>query len=113
MERAAGVISAGMETLRTDAVVIGSGPGGYVCGIRIGQLGKQVIVVEKEAPGGVCLNVGCIPSKALITAAKTFDKIGHAEAMGIYVEKPRMDVKRLQAWKAEIVNKQTTGVAGL
>jgi len=102
-----------METLRTDAVVIGSGPGGYVAGIRLGQLGKQVIVVEKVAAGGVCLNVGCIPSKALITAAKTFDKLHTAEAMGIYVEKPRVDAKRLQAWKGEIVAKQTGGVASL
>lgn len=102
-----------METLRTDAVVIGSGPGGYVCGIRIGQLGKQVVVVEKDAPGGVCLNVGCIPSKALITAAKTYDKLHAAESMGIYVDKPRVDVKRLMAWKGEIVQKQTSGVAGL
>ena len=99
-----------METIRTDAVVIGSGPGGYVCGIRLGQLGKQVIVVEKEAPGGVCLNVGCIPSKALITAAKTFDKLHHAETMGIFVESARIDMAKLQAWKQDITKKQSAGV---
>ena len=60
--------------MRADAVVIGSGPGGYPCGIRLGQLGVKTIVVEREQPGGVCLNVGCIPSKALIHAAKTFEK---------------------------------------
>ena len=59
-----------METLRVDALVIGSGPGGYVAGIRLGQLGKKTLVVERDKAGGVCLNVGCIPSKALINAAK-------------------------------------------
>lgn len=84
-----------METLRTDAVVIGSGPGGYVAGIRLGQLGKQVIVVERGAPGGVCLNVGCIPSKALITAAKTYDKARHAEKMGVLIDGARIDLPRM------------------
>ena len=102
-----------METIRTDVVVIGSGPGGYVCGIRLGQLGKQVIVVEKEATGGVCLNVGCIPSKALITAAKTFDKLHHVEDMGVMVENARVDMTRMQAWKGEIVKKLTGGVGML
>ena len=102
-----------METLRTDAVVIGSGPGGYVAGIRLGQLGKQVIVVERGAPGGVCLNVGCIPSKALITAAKTYDKARHAEKMGVLIDGARIDLPRMQAWKGEIVDKLTSGVRQL
>ena len=102
-----------METLRTDVIVIGSGPGGYVCAIRLGQLGKQVVCIEKEAPGGVCLNVGCIPSKALITAAKTFDKMKHADVMGITIEGARVDMAKLQAWKGEIVKKQTAGVSML
>ena len=101
------------NTLRTDAVVIGSGPGGYVCGIRLGQLGKQVIVVEKDEPGGICLNVGCIPSKALITAAKTYDKFHGAEAMGLFADNVRVDMGRLQAWKGDVVKKLTGGVQQL
>jgi dihydrolipoamide dehydrogenase len=106
-------ISGGMETLRSDAIVIGSGPGGYICGIRLGQLGKQAIVVERDQAGGVCLNIGCIPSKALITAAKTYDKIGHGEAMGIFVEKARVDLAKMQAWKGDVVKKLTSGVGVL
>jgi len=102
-----------METLRTDCVVIGTGPGGYVAAIRLGQLGKQVIAVEKESPGGVCLNVGCIPSKALITAAKTYEKIRHGETMGVLVDGARVDLPRLQAWKGSIVDKLTGGVRQL
>ena len=103
-----------METTRTQVVVIGSGPGGYVAAIRLGQLGKQVICVERESPGGVCLNVGCIPSKALITAAKTFDKIRHAETMGVIVDGGvRVDLPRLQAWKGSVVDKLTSGVRQL
>lgn len=95
---------------RADVVVIGGGPGGYVCAARLGQLGKKVIVVERESLGGVCLNVGCIPSKALISAAKTFEKIGHASEMGIEVKGATIDAKKLQSWKAGIVTKLTTGV---
>jgi dihydrolipoamide dehydrogenase len=102
-----------METLRTDAIVIGSGPGGYVAGIRLGQLGKQVVVVERAEVGGVCLNVGCIPSKALITAAKTWDKIRHGETIGIFVDGARVDFGRMQAWKCEVVKKLTGGVGQL
>ncbi|MSP59155.1 MAG: dihydrolipoyl dehydrogenase [Myxococcales bacterium] len=102
-----------METIQTDVVVIGSGPGGYVATIRLGQLGKQVICVERGAAGGVCLNVGCIPSKALITAAKAWDKLRHAETMGIVVDGARLDLPRMQAWKGEVVDKLTTGVRQL
>ena len=65
-----------------DAIVVGGGPGGYVAAIRLGQLGQQVLVVEKEYMGGVCLNWGCIPSKALIAAAGLAEKIKHADAIG-------------------------------
>ena len=99
-----------METTKVDAIVIGSGPGGYVAGIRLGQLGKKAIVVERETAGGVCLNVGCIPSKALITAAKTLEKARHAETMGIIINGAHVDMPRVQAWKGEIVNKLTNGV---
>ncbi len=103
-----------METIRTDAVVIGSGPGGYVAGIRLGQLGKKVVVVEREAVGGVCLNVGCIPSKALISAGKQYEKAKHGdEVMGITTTGVKVDVAKLQAWKGEVVGKMTSGVRGL
>jgi dihydrolipoamide dehydrogenase len=106
-------ISPHMETLRTDAVVIGAGPGGYSAAIRLGQLGKQVVCVERGEPGGVCLNVGCIPSKALITAAKTYDKLKHADQMGLRIEGARVDVARMMAWKGEVVAKLTGGVRQL
>ncbi len=101
------------ETLRVDAVVIGAGPGGYVAGIRLGQLKKKALVVEKEKPGGVCLNVGCIPSKALINAAKLYDKMKHGAEMGLLADGVRVDLPRMQAWKDEVVGKLTGGVRAL
>lgn len=102
-----------MEKIKTDAVVIGSGPGGYVAAIRLGQLGKKVILVEREMVGGVCLNVGCIPSKALITASKNYEKTSHLEGMGITATGVKLDVAKLQAWKGEVVKKLTGGVRQL
>ncbi len=97
-----------------DAVVIGSGPGGYPCGIRLGQLGIKTIVVEKAEPGGVCLNVGCIPSKALIHGAKTFEKMGKSEDIGIKVSGAvSVDMPAMQRWKSGIVKKLTGGVTQL
>ncbi|MEO6594192.1 MAG: dihydrolipoyl dehydrogenase [Planctomycetota bacterium] len=96
-----------------DVLVIGAGPAGYVCAIRCAQLGLKTAVVEKESIGGVCLNVGCIPSKALIAAAKLVDKIQHADLMGIKAKFEGLDLSALVAWKAGIVNKLTSGVAGL
>jgi hypothetical protein len=74
---------ADMSAQRYDAVVIGAGPGGYPTAIRLGQLKVKTAIIEREYMGGVCLNVGCIPSKAVIHAAKTFEKIGHADELGI------------------------------
>ena len=104
-----------MSEMRADAVVIGSGPGGYVCGIRLGQLGVKTVVVEREQPGGVCLNVGCIPSKALIHAAKTYEKLAKSAGdMGIVAAAaPTVDMKKMQSWKGGIVNKLTSGVRQL
>lgn len=100
-----------MSEQRYDAVVIGAGPGGYPTGIRLGQLKIKAAIVEREYMGGVCLNVGCIPSKAVIHAAKTFDKLGHTDELGITVAaKPVIDMKKMQAWKGGVVNKLTTGV---
>ncbi len=99
---------------QVDAIVIGSGPGGYPCGIRLGQLGVKAVVVEKGEPGGVCLNVGCIPSKALIHAAKTFEKLGHSTDIGIVVaESPTVDMAKMQEWKSGVVKKLTGGVKQL
>lgn len=96
------------------AIVIGAGPGGYPCAIRLGQLGVKTLIVEKEAWGGVCLNVGCIPSKALITAGKQLEAIGKADAMGIKVSgEASVDMSALQAWKGGIVKKLTGGVQTL
>ena len=96
-----------------DAVVIGAGPGGYVCAIRLAQLGKKTAVIEKEDLGGVCLNVGCIPSKALIYAASLYHKIQHeGEKLGI-LGQLSVDLKSMQTWKNQVVKKLTGGVEGL
>jgi dihydrolipoamide dehydrogenase len=96
-----------------DVIVIGAGPAGYVCAIRCAQYGLKVACIEKQYVGGVCLNVGCIPSKALISAGKTFKKIKEADLMGIEVAEPRLDLGKMVAWKQGIVGKLTGGVAGL
>ena len=97
-----------------DAVVIGGGPGGYVCSIRLGQLKQKVLCVEKEEVGGVCLNWGCVPSKALISASHTYEKMRHSEVMGLSVEgQVKLDVNKMQEWKGGIVKRLITGVRGL
>ncbi len=101
------------DEVRVEALVIGAGPGGYVAGIRLGQLKKQAMVVERDKPGGICLNVGCIPSKALINAAKTYDKIRHGADIGILADNLRVDMARMQSWKGEVVSKLTGGVKTL
>lgn len=97
------------------AIVIGAGPGGYPCAIRLGQLGVKTLVIEKEYWGGVCLNVGCIPSKALIGAAKHYEDLQHADQYGFTVPAGDIgiDVAKLQGWKQDVVNKLTGGVATL
>jgi len=103
-----------MSEQRFDAVVIGAGPGGYPAAIRLGQLKVKTAVIEREYMGGVCLNVGCIPSKAVIHAAKMFDKMGHADELGITIaSKPILDMKKLQTWKGGVVSKLTGGVRTL
>jgi dihydrolipoamide dehydrogenase len=95
-----------------DLIVIGTGPGGYVCAIRAAQLGMKVAVVEKRAThGGTCLNVGCIPSKALLHASELFEEAGHAFAkMGIGVSNPKLDLKQMLAFKDEAVDGNVKGV---
>lgn len=103
----------GEFTTEVDVLVIGAGPGGYVAAIRAAQLGKTVAVVEKAELGGVCLNVGCIPSKAMIHASHTYDHAKHTDVMGITMENVKVDFAKVQEWKAGIVNQLTGGVAGL
>ncbi|OIJ42702.1 dihydrolipoyl dehydrogenase [Massilia timonae] len=106
-----------METINTTLLIIGGGPGGYVAGIRAGQLGIPAIVVERANPGGTCLNVGCIPSKALIHAADEFHKAATYAAqespLGITVDSARIDLARTVAWKDGIVKRLTGGVGAL
>ena len=99
--------------ISTDTIVIGSGPGGYVAAIRAAQLGQKVTIVEKEKIGGVCLNVGCIPSKALISAGHRFHEAQHSTDMGVSVEKAVLDFTKTQSWKDGIVQKLTGGVSAL
>ncbi|MCB1479871.1 MAG: dihydrolipoyl dehydrogenase [Rhodobiaceae bacterium] len=98
-----------------DLVVIGSGPGGYVCAIRAAQLGLKVAVVEKRATfGGTCLNIGCIPSKALLHATEMFEEAGHGfAALGIKVPAPKLDLKAMMKHKDEVVDANVSGVAFL
>ncbi|MEZ4317700.1 MAG: dihydrolipoyl dehydrogenase [Myxococcota bacterium] len=97
------------------AIVIGAGPGGYPAAIRLGQLGVKTAVIEKEYWGGVCLNVGCIPSKALIGAAKRYEELKHADEMGFQLPAGEigLDFGKLQTWKGSVVDKLTGGVRTL
>ncbi|HJO25989.1 MAG TPA: dihydrolipoyl dehydrogenase [Planctomycetota bacterium] len=94
-------------------VVIGAGPAGYVCAIRLAQLGQSVTVVERGELGGTCLNVGCIPSKALIAAGSLLERVSKAGVMGITAQGLELDVEKLVAWKAGIVERLTRGIGSL
>jgi dihydrolipoamide dehydrogenase len=102
-----------MATRTYDSVVIGGGPGGYACAIRLGQLKQKVVCIEKDEVGGVCLNWGCVPSKALIAASHTYEKAKDGATMGLMADNVRMDVPKMQEWKGGIVKKLTGGVRGL
>src|SRR5437763_6347393 len=108
---------AGLETGRMlhDLVVIGTGPGGYVCAIRAAQLGLNVAVVEKRRThGGTCLNIGCIPSKALLHASELFDEAGHGfKAFGIDGPPPVLNLPRMMQHKQETIDANVNGVAFL
>jgi dihydrolipoamide dehydrogenase len=95
-----------------DVIIIGSGPGGYVCAIRAAQLGMKVACVEKRATlGGTCLNIGCIPSKALLQSSEEFDRTTHAlKNHGVLVDTVKLDLARMQARKAEVVTANVKGV---
>jgi dihydrolipoamide dehydrogenase len=106
-----------MTEISCKLLVIGAGPGGYTCAIRASQLGIDTVVVEAEKPGGTCLNVGCIPSKALIHAAGEYETIARAaegkNVLGISTAAPSLDFAKTIAWKDNIVRRLNGGVAGL
>jgi dihydrolipoamide dehydrogenase len=106
-----------MKEIVCKLLVIGAGPGGYICAIRAGQLGVDTVIVEAVKAGGTCLNIGCIPSKALIHAAEEFEKVGHMAGskspLGISVEQPKLDLAKTIAWKDGIVGRLNSGVLGL
>lgn len=100
--------------LHADIVVIGAGPGGYTAAFRAADLGKQVILIERYSTlGGVCLNVGCIPSKALLHAAKVITEAEDAESLGIVFGKPAISLDKLKTWKESVVSKLTKGLTAL
>jgi dihydrolipoamide dehydrogenase len=95
--------------IRTEVVVIGAGPGGYVAAIRLAQLGKKVVLVDEDKLGGICLNYGCIPSKAMISASGLFNKIKQSSKIGIKTGKVTIDFSKMQEWKDGIVSKLNKG----
>ena len=104
-----------MAAEQFDVCVVGAGPGGYVAAIRAAQLGKKTVIIEREFMGGVCLNVGCIPSKALITAGHFRHRMMHdGPGMGFELPKDiKLDFQKLQAWKQSVCDKMSGGVAQL
>src|SRR5947207_1501363 len=95
----------------TRVAVIGAGAGGYAAAFHAADMGMQVTLIDAQPnPGGVCTFVGCIPSKALLHAAKDLDEAKHADAFGVWFGKPSVDVNKLRAWKDAVVKKQTGGL---
>lgn len=104
----------GSKKLHAEVLVLGSGPGGYTAAFRAADLGKQVVLVERYGTlGGVCLNVGCIPSKALLHTANVIDQAAHLAKHGIQFNKPMIDLPQLRDFKQGVVGKLTQGLAGM
>ncbi len=104
----------GGADLECDLLVLGAGPGGYSAAFRAADLGLKVVLVERYATlGGVCLNVGCIPSKALLHVAAVMDEVSHFEALGVSYGKPQLDLPKLKAHKGKVVGKLTGGLAAM
>jgi dihydrolipoamide dehydrogenase len=106
-----------MKDISCKLLIVGAGPGGYVCAIRAGQLGIDTVIVEASKPGGTCLNVGCIPSKALIHAAEEYERLVHLATgrtpLGITTAAPAINLSQTIAWKDGVVDRLTGGVSGL
>ena len=103
-----------MEPIQTDIVVVGAGPGGYAAAFYAADLGKKVVLVERDPRlGGVCMNRGCIPSKALLNASHVIEAAKESAHRGIFLGEPRVEVDKLRAWKESILNKLGQGIAGL
>ena len=101
-------------TIETQVVVLGSGPGGYTAAFRAADLGQTVVLIEKfKSIGGVCLNVGCIPSKALLHIAKVLDEAQEVAAHGVDFGKPKLDIDKIRAWKEGVVSRLTGGLKAL
>lgn len=99
---------------QAEVVVLGSGPGGYTAAFRAADLGKQTVLVERyDSLGGVCLNVGCIPSKALLHVAKIIEEANAMQAHGVDFGAPTLDHKKILGWKEKVVGKLTGGLAAL
>ena len=95
---------------KIETAVIGGGPGGYVAAIRLGQLGRKTVLIERGNLGGVCVNIGCIPSKALIRVAKLKNRLEAAKQIGFEVSDLKVDLTKVQAWKESVVNRLVSGV---
>src|SRR5580704_4648714 len=103
-----------MESIKTEIVVLGAGPGGYAAAFYAADKGKKVMLVEMDKRlGGVCLIRGCIPSKALLHAAKLIADARDAEHLGVHFDEPKIDLEKLRAWKDSVIDKLANGVATL
>ncbi|MGH2480803.1 MAG: FAD-dependent oxidoreductase, partial [Ktedonobacteraceae bacterium] len=105
----------GDVTTAVDVLILGAGPGGYVAAIRAAQLGRKVTLVDARAPGGTCLNLGCIPLKALLSASERYAQARGDDlaAMGISSEQVTFDWEKMQAWKQSVVQRLSEGVRRL
>ena len=100
--------------IHAEVLVLGAGPGGYTAAFRAADLGKQVVLVEKYASlGGVCLNVGCIPSKALLHVARVISEADEVAHHGVTFAKPKIDIDKIRGWKESVINKLTGGLSAL
>ena len=106
--------ASGKGDVHAEVVVLGSGPGGYTAAFRAADLGKKVVLIERyPSLGGVCLNVGCIPSKALLHVAKVIDEAGEMDAHGVSFGAPKIELDQVRGWKQSVVEKLTGGLSGL
>ena len=103
-----------MEPIKADLVIVGAGPGGYVAAFHAADKGKKVVLVDREKRlGGVCLNAGCIPSKALLHATELIRDAAESQARGISFSPPKIQLDKLRAWKDSVLDKLAQGLSGL